>query len=181
MSLIDVLPDKADPDQLYEAFLEWASEQGLALYPHQEEAAIELFDANNVVLATPTGSGKSLVGVAAQPAALTSQAERARQLVDQRVALEAEPGGPFGVAVALGLVEVVLEVGQPLPVLLHRRLVQHRLVRPVRRHGRAIELAHVHLTTRALEEHCEIGDALGVLHVDARALPGHGPRVALPE
>ena len=70
MSLIDVLPDKADPDELYEAFMEWASEQGLSLYPHQEEAAIELFSGNNVILATPTGSGKSMVAIAAHFAAL---------------------------------------------------------------------------------------------------------------
>src|SRR3954447_1640182 len=70
MSLLDVLPDRADADELYEAFLEWASEQGLELYPHQEEAAIELFSGNNVVLATPTGSGKSMVAIAAHFAAL---------------------------------------------------------------------------------------------------------------
>ena len=44
--------------------------QGLSLYPHQEEAAIELFTGNNVILATPTGSGKSMVAVAAHFAAL---------------------------------------------------------------------------------------------------------------
>ena len=36
----------------------------------EEEAAIELFSGNNVVLATPTGSGKSLVAMAAAMAAL---------------------------------------------------------------------------------------------------------------
>ena len=46
------------------------SEQGLSLYPHQEEAAIELFSGNNVILATPTGSGKSIVAIAAHFAAL---------------------------------------------------------------------------------------------------------------
>src|SRR4051812_41538710 len=70
MSLLDVLPDEADADELYEAFLDWAAEQGLELYPHQEEAAIELFSGNNVVLATPTGSGKSMVAIAAHFAAM---------------------------------------------------------------------------------------------------------------
>src|SRR4051795_1303293 len=70
MSLLDVLPDRADPDELYEAFLEWSVEQGLTLYPHQEEAAIELFSGSNVILATPTGSGKSMVAVAAHFAAM---------------------------------------------------------------------------------------------------------------
>ena len=70
MSLIDVVPYEADADVLYEAFLGWAEEQGLTLYPHQEEAAIELFSGNNVILATPTGSGKSMVAIAAHFAAL---------------------------------------------------------------------------------------------------------------
>src|SRR5215472_190259 len=70
MSLVDALPRPADPDALFDAFTAWASEQGLSLYPHQEEAAIELFSDNNVILATPTGSGKSMVAIAAHFAAL---------------------------------------------------------------------------------------------------------------
>ncbi|MET0768888.1 MAG: DUF3516 domain-containing protein [Solirubrobacteraceae bacterium] len=70
MSLTDLLPDPPDPDALYEAFVGWAEEQGLELYPHQDEAVIELFSGNNVILATPTGSGKSLVATAAHFAAL---------------------------------------------------------------------------------------------------------------
>src|SRR3954451_21634907 len=70
MTLVDALPRPSSPDALYDAFSAWATEQGLSLYPHQEEAAIELFSDNNVVLATPTGSGKSLVAVAAHFAAL---------------------------------------------------------------------------------------------------------------
>src|SRR3954463_729767 len=70
MSLIDVLPSRPDADSVYEAFLGWAQEQGLSLYVHQEEAAIELFSGNNVILATPTGSGKSIVAIAAHFAAL---------------------------------------------------------------------------------------------------------------
>ena len=72
MSLVDALPRPSSPDALYDAFTAWASEQGLSLYPHQEEAAIELFSDNNVVLATPTGSGKSMVAVAAHFAALAA-------------------------------------------------------------------------------------------------------------
>jgi superfamily II RNA helicase len=73
MSLVDALPRPSSPDALYEAFTAWALEQGLSLYPHQEEAAIELFSDNNVVLATPTGSGKSLVAIAAHFAALAQR------------------------------------------------------------------------------------------------------------
>src|SRR5919112_1231814 len=70
MSLVDALPAQPSADALYDAFTAWTAEQGLSLYPHQEEAIIELFDDRNVVLATPTGSGKSLVAVAAHFAAL---------------------------------------------------------------------------------------------------------------
>ena len=72
MSLADALPQQVSADTLYEAFVEWTAERGLALYPHQEEAAIELFDERNVVLATPTGSGKSMVAIAAHFAALAA-------------------------------------------------------------------------------------------------------------
>src|ERR1700709_2970866 len=70
MSLVDVLPSRSNADSVSDAFIGWTEEQGLALYPHQEEAAIELFSGNNVVLATPTGSGKSMVAIAAHFAAL---------------------------------------------------------------------------------------------------------------
>ena len=45
-------------------FLAVAAAKGLTLYPEQEEAILELFDGKNVILATPTGSGKSLVAAA---------------------------------------------------------------------------------------------------------------------
>jgi ATP-dependent helicase YprA (DUF1998 family) len=52
-------------DDAYERILAFADAQGLALYPHQEEAILEVLSGSNVVLATPTGSGKSLVATAA--------------------------------------------------------------------------------------------------------------------
>ena len=70
MRLVDVLPKQPSADSVYEAFTGWAEQQGLSLYPYQEEAAIELFSGNNAVLATPTGSGKSMVAIAAHFAAL---------------------------------------------------------------------------------------------------------------
>ncbi len=42
----------------------------MALYPAQEEAVLEAFAGNNVIVSTPTGSGKSLVALAAHVAAL---------------------------------------------------------------------------------------------------------------
>jgi len=61
-----------DPDQLFADFAAWAEANGTVLYPAQEEALIELVSGANVVLATPTGSGKSLVATGAQYAALAA-------------------------------------------------------------------------------------------------------------
>src|SRR6478752_3798143 len=70
-TLADRIPaDPTDPDALYEAFTGWAQDQGLTLYPHQDEALLELVTGAHVILSTPTGSGKSLVAVAAHFVAL---------------------------------------------------------------------------------------------------------------
>ena len=69
MDLFDRLPDATDPDTLYDAFTGWTRERGIELYPAQEEALIELVSGGNVILATPTGSGKSLVAAGAHFAA----------------------------------------------------------------------------------------------------------------
>ncbi len=70
VTLIDQLPKTADPDALYEAFESWAQERGLTLYPHQEEALIEVVSGANVIVSTPTGSGKSMIAAGAHFAAL---------------------------------------------------------------------------------------------------------------
>ncbi|WIB77033.1 DUF3516 domain-containing protein [Curtobacterium sp. MCPF17_002] len=59
-----------DPDEVYEAFADWAAGGGRPLYPAQDEALIELVSGANVVLSTPTGTGKSLVAAGAHFAAL---------------------------------------------------------------------------------------------------------------
>ncbi|MDR1811798.1 MAG: DEAD/DEAH box helicase, partial [Candidatus Fibromonas sp.] len=49
------------PDDVLTQFLAETESKGISLYPAQEEAVMELLDGKNVILATPTGSGKSLV------------------------------------------------------------------------------------------------------------------------
>ena len=68
----DTAPDGDDPDAVYDAFTGWAIGQGLDPYPAQTEALIELVSGSNVILSTPTGSGKSLVATGLEFAALVA-------------------------------------------------------------------------------------------------------------
>lgn len=52
-----------NPDTILDRFLDWTAASGFELYPAQEEALLELLAGRHVVLATPTGSGKSLVAL----------------------------------------------------------------------------------------------------------------------
>ena len=60
------LSDRSSNDEVLDAFLNHLIEAGIEPYDHQEEAILELFAGNNVILNTPTGSGKSLVALALQ-------------------------------------------------------------------------------------------------------------------
>src|SRR5882757_3687457 len=51
-------------EDVLDRFLAYVKDQGLTLYPAQEEAILEVFAGKNVILNTPTGSGKSLVAAA---------------------------------------------------------------------------------------------------------------------
>ncbi|MEK7393379.1 MAG: DEAD/DEAH box helicase, partial [Fibrobacterota bacterium] len=48
-------------DELLEHFLDLVQLKGISLYEAQENAILELWDGKNVILNTPTGSGKSMV------------------------------------------------------------------------------------------------------------------------
>jgi superfamily II RNA helicase len=65
-TLYELLPrdDQLSNDVLLGRFLEYVDGHGLRLYAAQEEAVLALFEEHNVILNTPTGSGKSLVAAA---------------------------------------------------------------------------------------------------------------------
>ncbi|TBN57012.1 DUF3516 domain-containing protein [Glaciihabitans arcticus] len=70
MSLMSRAPSPWNADDAFDAFAEWSDSRGLALYPAQEEALIEIVSGANLILSTPTGTGKSLVAIGAHFAAL---------------------------------------------------------------------------------------------------------------
>lgn len=64
-------PDRVpEPEEVYLAFSQWAEETGLPLYPHQDEALSRILEDRHLIAATPTGSGKSMIALAAHTASL---------------------------------------------------------------------------------------------------------------
>src|SRR6516225_1801734 len=107
VTLIDLLPETSDPDAVFDAFAGWSKRRGLALYPHQEDALIEIVSGANVILSTPTGSGKSLVAVGAHFAAL-AQGQRSfytapvKALVSEKFFALCDMFGPASVGMMTG-------------------------------------------------------------------------------
>ncbi|GAA2232468.1 DEAD/DEAH box helicase [Rarobacter faecitabidus] len=66
-------PPSADPEAVIDGFTSWAQDAGFTLYPAQEEALLEIVSGSHVIMATPTGSGKSMVAAAAHFAALAAR------------------------------------------------------------------------------------------------------------
>ena len=129
-SLLDRLPLGSDPDELLEGFVAWTTEAGLELYPAQEEAILELLAGNHVILATPTGSGKSLVATAAHAAAL-ARGERSvytapiKALVSEKFFALARDFGSDNVGMVTG--DASVNPGAPIiactaEILAHRAL-----------------------------------------------------------
>lgn len=63
--LFRVPEEFADSDTLFETFVEYTRDLGITLYPAQEEAIYAVLTGDNTIMATPTGSGKSMVALAA--------------------------------------------------------------------------------------------------------------------
>jgi len=68
--LVDRMAAGSGVDEAVEVFLEWVADRGLTLYEAQEEALLEIASGSHVIVNTPTGSGKSLIAVAAHFIAL---------------------------------------------------------------------------------------------------------------
>lgn len=106
-SLTSLLPRPWDADAFVGAFDDWVRAGGIRLYPAQEEAVLELALGRHLVLSTPTGTGKSLVAVAAHAAAL-SQGRRSwytapiKALVSEKFFALAEVFGPENVGMITG-------------------------------------------------------------------------------
>jgi superfamily II RNA helicase len=107
--LADRVPPRpgSTPDELLDLFLGHVAELGLSLYPAQEQGILELFSGSNVVLATPTGSGKSLVALALHFLAL-SEGKRSfytapiKALVSEKFFALCRDFGPSGVGMVTG-------------------------------------------------------------------------------
>lgn len=65
LNLISQNPDLDDKNEnkVLELFLSYVESTGISLYQAQEEAILELMVSHNVILNTPTGSGKSMVAL----------------------------------------------------------------------------------------------------------------------
>jgi superfamily II RNA helicase len=129
MTLYDLIPrgERTANDVLLSQFLEYTESKRLQLYAAQEQAVLELFEENNVILNTPTGSGKSLVAAALQFKALV-QGKRSiytcpiKALVNEKwLALCHEFGAEHW--------RCICESGCANPVLHGRNTRQHRLAR----------------------------------------------------
>ncbi len=108
-TLYDLIPRGEDlsNDILLGRFLEYVEGKQLRLYPAQETAILELFEEKNVILNTPTGSGKSLVASALHFKALT-QGKRSvytcpiKALVNEKWMALCREFGPDNVGLSTG-------------------------------------------------------------------------------
>lgn len=107
--LLARLPPSPDcsGEELLDRFLDYVSEKRLRLYPAQEEAILELFEDRNVILNTPTGSGKSLVAAALHFRSLAAGRRSAytspiKALVNEKFLALCRDFGPENVGMATG-------------------------------------------------------------------------------
>ena len=70
MTLAERIAPGSGPERVLDTFIDWATDRGLILYPAQEEALLEVAAGSNVIVNTPTGSGKSLIALGAHAMAM---------------------------------------------------------------------------------------------------------------
>ena len=97
----------ASGSELLDRFLDFVAERKLELYPAQEEAILALFDGQNVILNTPTGSGKSLVATALHFRSLAARRRSVytcpiKALVNEKFLALCRDFGPDNVGLATG-------------------------------------------------------------------------------
>ena len=100
-------PENLFEDAVWDSFTAWTASRGITLYPAQEEASLELLAGGNVILATPTGSGKSMVANAAHFIALargqrTFYTAPIKALVSEKFFALCEIFGPENVGMMTG-------------------------------------------------------------------------------
>ncbi|MBI4663917.1 MAG: DUF3516 domain-containing protein [Verrucomicrobia bacterium] len=108
-TLYDLIPrdENLGNDVLLGRFLEYTESRRLQLYAAQESAILELFEEKNVILNTPTGSGKSLVAAALHFKAL-AQGKRSvytcpiKALVNEKWMALCREFGPANVGLSTG-------------------------------------------------------------------------------
>src|SRR5262249_6295843 len=108
-TLYDLIPRDERPgnDALLGKFLAYTDRKRLNLYPAQEAAILELCEEKNVILNTPTGSGKSLVAAALHFKALV-QGQRSvytcpiKALVNEKWLALCREFGPDNVGLSTG-------------------------------------------------------------------------------
>ena len=114
------LPQKDEhlsSEDLLGRFLTWTEEAGIHLYEAQENAILELFDGKNVILNTPTGSGKSLVAEALHFISLACVRRSAytcpiKALVNEKWMALCKEFGPENVGLSTG--DATVNMGAPI-------------------------------------------------------------------
>ena len=140
-------PRTADSDVVLEQFLTAVRGRGLELYPEQEEAVLELFGGSNVILNTPTGSGKSLVATAFQARALAA-GERSvytcpiKALVNEKFLTMCRDFGPDRVGMMTG--DATVNPGAPILCCTAEILANIALARGDRSDLRAVVMDEFH-------------------------------------
>ena len=104
---LDEVPASLVDEAIWDSFLAWTTGRGLSLYPAQEEAGLGIMAGDNVILATPTGSGKSMVAIAAHFIAMargqrTFYTAPIKALVNEKFFALCEIFGPENVGMMTG-------------------------------------------------------------------------------